>query len=65
MLVAGFASHADITHGHEMANEVRRTSKQLKECQTMAQTYNMRERLFGIPVTNVSEIIHCINQNDL
>ncbi|XP_040015424.1 dynein heavy chain 1, axonemal [Xiphias gladius] len=56
MLVAGFAGHADIDHAHEMANEVRRTSKQLKECQTMAQTYNTRERLFGIPVTNYDRL---------
>lgn len=55
MLVAGFASHADINHAHEVANEVRRTNKQLKECQNLAQTYNTRERLFGAPVTNVSE----------
>jgi len=54
MLVAGFACHDDINDAHEVANEVRRTSKQLKECLTMAQTYNTRERLFGIPVTNVS-----------
>ncbi|KAF3689531.1 Dynein heavy chain 1 [Channa argus] len=52
MLVAGFAGHADIRHVQEIASEVRRTTKQLKECQTMAQTYNNRERLFGIPVTN-------------
>ncbi|XP_044079595.1 dynein axonemal heavy chain 1 isoform X1 [Siniperca chuatsi] len=56
MLVAGFAGHADIDHAHEVANEVRRTSKQLKECQTMAQTYNIRERLFGIPVTNYDRL---------
>ncbi|XP_067444208.1 dynein axonemal heavy chain 1 isoform X2 [Thunnus thynnus] len=56
MLVAGFASHADISHAHEMANEIRRTSKQLKECQTMAQTYNIRERLFGLPVTNYDRL---------
>lgn len=64
MLVAGFASHAGIDHAHEVANEVRRTSKQLKECQTLAQTYNTRERLFGTPVTNVSER-ESIKQNDL
>ncbi|KAK2862487.1 hypothetical protein Q5P01_002020 [Channa striata] len=52
MLVAGFAGHADIRHVQEMASEVRRTSKQLKECQALAQIYNNRERLFGIPVTN-------------
>ncbi|XP_071059360.1 dynein axonemal heavy chain 1-like [Pseudochaenichthys georgianus] len=56
MLVAGFACHDDINHAHEVANEVRRTTKQLKECQTMAQTYNTRERLFGIPVTNYDRL---------
>lgn len=54
MQVAGFAAFGDITHAHEVANEMRRTSKQLKECQTLAQTFNTRERLFGVPVTNVS-----------
>ncbi|XP_029005758.1 dynein axonemal heavy chain 1 [Betta splendens] len=56
MLVAGYAGHVDIDHAHEMANEVRRTSKQLKECQTMAQTYNSRERLLGLPVTNYDRL---------
>lgn len=55
MVVAGFAGHAGIDHAHEVANEVRRISKQLKECQALAQIYNTRERLFGIPVTNVRE----------
>ncbi|KAM9362199.1 LOW QUALITY PROTEIN: dynein axonemal heavy chain 1 [Symphorus nematophorus] len=55
-LVAGFASHSELDRAHELANEVRRTSKQLKECQTMAQTYNTRERLFGIPVTNYDHV---------
>ncbi|XP_068576471.1 dynein axonemal heavy chain 1 [Cebidichthys violaceus] len=56
MLVAGFACHANVDHAHEVANEMRRTSKQLKECQTMAQTYNARERLFGIPLTNYDRL---------
>ncbi|XP_030585284.1 LOW QUALITY PROTEIN: dynein heavy chain 1, axonemal-like [Archocentrus centrarchus] len=56
MIVAGFASHGDIDHAHEMANEVRLRSKQLKECQTMAQTYNSRERLFSMPVTNYDHL---------
>ncbi|XP_041639844.1 dynein heavy chain 1, axonemal [Cheilinus undulatus] len=56
MLVAGFASHCAIDHAHEVANEMRRTSKQLKECQTLAQTYNNRERLFGILVTNYDRL---------
>ena len=53
MVVAGFAAHNEIHKAHEVANEVRRISKQLKECQTLAQLYNQRERLFNMPVTNV------------
>lgn len=64
MLVAGFAGHGSIAHAHEVANEVRRISKQLKDCQTMSQTYNSRERLLGLPVTNVSER-ESIQQHDL
>uniref|UniRef100_A0A3Q3E168 Dynein, axonemal, heavy chain 1 n=1 Tax=Labrus bergylta TaxID=56723 RepID=A0A3Q3E168_9LABR len=56
MLVAGFAGHSDIDHAHEVANKMRHTSKQLKECQTMVQTYNTRERLFGSPVTNYDRL---------
>ncbi|XP_049894014.1 dynein axonemal heavy chain 1 [Epinephelus moara] len=56
MLVAGLAVNTDINHAHEVANEMRRTSKQLKECHTMAQTFNSRERLFGIPVTNYDRL---------
>lgn len=55
MLIGRFGVHTDINHAHEVANEVRRISKELKECQSMAHTYNSRERLFGIPVTNVSK----------
>lgn len=54
MLVAGMAAHSDINKAHEVANEMRRVHKQLKEAQGLAQTYNNRERLFGMPVTNVS-----------
>ena len=53
MAVAGFAAHTDLSKSHEVANEVRRLTKQLKECQTLATTYNNRERLFGLPVTSV------------
>ncbi|XP_030634236.1 dynein heavy chain 1, axonemal [Chanos chanos] len=52
MVVAGFAGYTDVSRAHEVANEVRRVAKQLKESQDMAQVYNNRERLFGIPVTN-------------
>lgn len=53
MVIAGFAAHTDINRAHEVANDVRRITKQLKECQTLASTYNNRERLFGLPVTSV------------
>lgn len=56
MVVAGMAGHSDIGKAHEIANEVRRVTKQLKEAQGLAGTYNNRERLFGMPVTNVSNI---------
>ena len=48
------AAHSEIQKGHEIANEMRRVNKQLKEAQSLAVTYNNRERLFGMPVTNVS-----------
>ena len=48
------AAHSEIQKGHEIANEMRRVNKQLKEAQGLAVTYNNRERLFGMPVTNVS-----------
>ena len=51
MGVAGFASFADPTKAHEVANEVRRTMKSLAECQESANMYNTRERLFGLPTT--------------
>ncbi|TMS18883.1 Dynein heavy chain 1, axonemal [Larimichthys crocea] len=56
MLIGRFGVHTDINHAHEVANEVRRISKELKECQSMAHTYNSRERLFGIPVTNYDHV---------
>lgn len=58
MVVAGMAGHSDIGKAHEIANEVRRVTKQLKEAQGLAGTYNNRERLFGMPVTNVSSCRH-------
>uniref|UniRef100_A0AAZ3Q3C2 Dynein heavy chain 1, axonemal n=1 Tax=Oncorhynchus tshawytscha TaxID=74940 RepID=A0AAZ3Q3C2_ONCTS len=56
MVVAGFSGYTDISRAHEVANEVRRVGKQLKESQTMAQTYNNRDRLFGIPITNYDRL---------
>lgn len=55
MQVNGFANIGSMEHVHEMANDMRRTSKQLKECQAKALTFNSRERLFSLPLTNVRE----------
>jgi hypothetical protein len=54
MSVAGLSAHANIDRAHEVANECRKLNKALKECQEAAQTYNNRERLLALPVTNVS-----------
>ncbi len=53
------AAHTDLHRAHEVANEVRRVHKQLKDAQELAATYNNRERLFGMPVTNVSRRTVC------
>lgn len=53
LVVAGFSTHVEITRAHEIANEVRRVKKQLKDCQQLATLYNNRERIFSLPVTNV------------
>lgn len=52
-MVAGFSTHVEIARAHEIANEVRRVKKQLKDCQQLAMLYNNRERIFGLPITNV------------
>ena len=54
MQVAGMQIYSEIQRGHEYANEMRRVHRNLKECQQMAVTYNSRERLFDMPITNVS-----------
>ncbi|KAI7795154.1 dynein axonemal heavy chain 1 [Triplophysa rosa] len=56
MVVVGLAGYTNAGRAHEVANEVRRVGKQLKECQEMAQLYNNRERLFGKPVSNYTEL---------
>ena len=48
------AAHSDIYRGNEIANEMRRVNKQLREAQAISDIYNNRERLFGMAVTNVS-----------
>lgn len=62
MLVSGFGGSADMDHAHEMANKMKRTRKQLKDCQNMAQTYNSRERLFGLPITNYDRLQNLVKE---
>ena len=57
MNVAGLAAHSPLEKAHEVANECRRLNKALKECQDLANTYNTRERLFGMPITSVITIL--------
>jgi dynein heavy chain len=54
MQIAGMQIYSEIGRGHEYANEMRRVQKNLRECQQLALTYNNRERLLGLPNTNVS-----------
>lgn len=53
MIVAGFAGRTDLSKAAEIANEVRRVMKDLKDCHGQAGLYNQRERLFERPVTQV------------
>ena len=53
MIVAGFSGRTDLSKAAEIANEVRRVTKDLKECQQQALLYNQRERLFDMQVTQV------------
>lgn len=56
MIVAGFAGKTDLGKAAETANEVRRVMKDLKDCQNQGMLFNQRERLFGMPVTQVRRL---------
>ncbi|XP_025097584.1 dynein heavy chain 1, axonemal-like [Pomacea canaliculata] len=56
IVVASMQSHSDIKKGHEIANEMRRVNKNIKECQQLATLYNSRERLFDLPITNYDKV---------
>ena len=49
MIVAGFTARTDLNKAAEIANEVRRVMKDLKDCHAQAHLYNQRERLFNLP----------------
>ena len=40
MVVAGFSAHTDLSKAQEIRNEVHRVTHNLKECQSLSQTYN-------------------------
>jgi len=54
MQVAGMPAYTDITKAHEIANLARRLQKDLRDAINDAAKYNNRERLFDMPITNVS-----------
>ena len=56
LTVAGFSGRTDIGKAAETANEVRRVTKELKDCQQQASLYNQRERLFGMAVTQYDKV---------
>ncbi|XP_022353638.1 dynein heavy chain 1, axonemal [Enhydra lutris kenyoni] len=62
LVVAGFSTHTEIARAHEIANEVRRVKKQLKDCQQLAMLYNNRERIFGLPVTNYDKLSRMVKE---
>nr|XP_031326333.1 dynein heavy chain 1, axonemal isoform X8 [Camelus dromedarius] len=62
LVVAGFSTHVEIVRAHEIANEVRRVKKQLKDCQQLAMLYNNRERIFGLPITNYDKLSRMVKE---
>ncbi|NXE09964.1 DYH1 protein, partial [Lophotis ruficrista] len=56
LIVGGFSIQADVNQAHELANKARQVRKQLKELQNLAILYNNREKIFGMKVTNYSEL---------
>ncbi|KAM9758655.1 dynein axonemal heavy chain 1 [Menidia menidia] len=60
-IITGFASYGDINHAHEIAIKVKRTCKQLTECQATAKLYNLREELLGLPISNYDHLEKLIN----
>ncbi|XP_054451580.1 dynein axonemal heavy chain 1 [Pteronotus mesoamericanus] len=62
LVIAGFSTHVEIGRAHEIANEVRRVKKQLKDCQQLAMLYNNRERIFGFPITNYDKLSRMVKE---
>lgn len=58
MMVSSMASYSEIGKAQEVANEVRRIYKQLMDAQNMGGLLNSRERLFGLPNTNVNYLLY-------
>ena len=60
MTVAGFSKQTDISKYKSISVEARKVASRLKEAQANAQTYNNRERLFGLPVTDYEHLQKCV-----
>ncbi|XP_014851660.1 PREDICTED: dynein heavy chain 1, axonemal [Poecilia mexicana] len=60
-VVAEFVGYDDIDLAHEIANKAKRAKAQLKQCQSLSETYNTRERLLGLPISNFDHLNKLIN----
>ena len=53
----------DLSKAHENAAHIKKLNHEMKEVIMDAQKYNNRERLLGLPVTNVSIVLNNSVQN--
>ncbi|XP_049940877.1 dynein axonemal heavy chain 1-like, partial [Schistocerca serialis cubense] len=62
--VSQMARETDIAKAHELAVEVRRMWKAMKETQEHGQLLNQRQRLFGDPITPFDALVRLIKESE-
>lgn len=55
-IIAKFADYSDVEKAPTIATEVRKARKSLAKFEEQSQLYQKRERLFGLPITDYTEI---------
>lgn len=60
--VGGFYNHTDLKKTEAIAVDVRKIAASLAEAQKDASTYNVRQRLFGMPVTEYTELSKTVRE---
>ncbi|XP_043978634.1 dynein axonemal heavy chain 1 isoform X2 [Gambusia affinis] len=60
-VVAEFVGYDDLDLAHEIANKAKRAKAQFKQCLSLSDTYNTRERLLGLPISNFDHLTKLIN----